>query len=169
VRRRTCTISKVTSVVMGVHLLWLLLSSIGTLTIPPLSAVAVNNVATGTIDGNLSTRDRDQWSFPLLIREGGSTLEGDLQMLGRFLLTDMRAYSSAILQLGKIESSSSRDSHILDDNGGTRSLVLDRSRSIGEGAAGASIQARRRSRHERTSAEDKRCDLHGDHFKDGRE
>jgi hypothetical protein len=54
------------------------LASIATLSVPPLSTSSINNMASGTVDSDVVARDGDQGTFPLLVAERGSTLEGDL-------------------------------------------------------------------------------------------
>lgn len=63
---------------VGVEELWLGLSSVGALAIPPLRAVAVNDVARSAGDSDIGSGDRDEWAFPLLVAEGSGTLEYDL-------------------------------------------------------------------------------------------
>ena len=63
---------------VGVKGLWLGLATVGALAIPPLGSVEVDDMASGTGDGDVRTRDRDQRSLPLLVAEAGGTLEDDL-------------------------------------------------------------------------------------------
>lgn len=63
---------------VGVEELGLGLASVGALAVPPLGAIAINDVARGAGDSDVSSGDRDQWSLPLLVSEGSGTLEDDL-------------------------------------------------------------------------------------------
>lgn len=63
---------------VGVEELGLGLATVRALAVPPLGAVAIDNVARGAGDGDVSAGDRDQGAFPLLVAEGSGTLEDDL-------------------------------------------------------------------------------------------
>ena len=133
---------------VGVEELWLLLAAVGTLAVPPLSTIAVNNVAGSTLDGDLGTRDRDERTLPFLVAEAGGTLEGN---------------GGSVLELGKVKGGTGGDSDVVQDDRSARGLALDGRGSVRECAAGTSIQARRNSRHKRASAEEERS-FDGNHF-----
>lgn len=63
---------------VGVEEFGLGLATVGPLAIPPLGTVAINDVARGTSDSDVGSRDGDEWAFPLLVAEGSGTLEDDL-------------------------------------------------------------------------------------------
>jgi hypothetical protein len=65
--------------------LWLGLSSIAALAIPPLRAITVNDMTSSTINGDVGTGDRDQGTCPFLVRKSCCTLEGDLMRVRQFL------------------------------------------------------------------------------------
>ena len=67
---------------MGVEELGLGLATVGTLAIPPLGAISVNNVARCTRDGNVAAGNGDQRTLPLLVTEAGGALEDDLGAAG---------------------------------------------------------------------------------------
>ena len=77
-----------------------------------------------------------------LVAEGCSALESDLFYVKCCpLVTPMNGtYASTTLQASQIQSCTSRHSHVLDDDSRARGLALNRSRSIGECAACASIE-----------------------------
>jgi hypothetical protein len=51
---------------------------------------------------------------------------------------------SAIVELGKIESCSSRDDNVVEDDGRTAALVLDSRGSVSKGAASTGFEGRKR-------------------------
>lgn len=63
---------------VGVEELGLLLSAVGSLAVPPASASTVDNMAGCTGDVNVISREADEGTLPLLVSEGGFTLEDDL-------------------------------------------------------------------------------------------
>lgn len=63
---------------VGVEELGLGLASVGALAVPPLGAVAIDDMARGAGDSDVSSGDGDQGAFPLLVSEGSGTLEDDL-------------------------------------------------------------------------------------------
>ena len=63
---------------VGVEELGLGLATVGTLAIPPLGAVAIDDVARGAGDSNVGSGDRDEWALPFLVSEGSGALEDDL-------------------------------------------------------------------------------------------
>lgn len=134
---------------VGVEELGLLLAAVGTLAIPPLGAVTIDNVAGSTLDGDLGTGDRDERTLPLLVTEAGGTLEGD---------------GGSVLELGQVKGGTGGDSDVVQDDGSARGLALDSGGSISECAAGTSIQARGNSRHKRTSAGKEERSFDGNHF-----
>lgn len=82
---------------VGVEELGLGLATVRALAIPPLGAIAIDNVARGAGDGDVSSRDRDQGAFPLLVAEGSGALEDDLvqgrkcqHRVSRFVGSQMR-------------------------------------------------------------------------------
>lgn len=157
-----------TSSVYGKQLayLWLLLSTISALAVPPLCPVAVDDMTASAVDRDLSTRDRNQRAFPLLVSKGGRTLKRNLQSVNDEAKHGHGGtYGRAILQLGEVESGPGRHDHILYDDGIAGSLVLDGSSSISKSAAGAIIQACRGSEDKRTSTKERK-EQHGDHSKE---
>lgn len=65
---------------VGVEELGLGLATVGALAIPPLGTVAINHVARSTGDGDVSSGDGDERTFPLLVTERSGTLEDDLAL-----------------------------------------------------------------------------------------
>ena len=128
--------------------LGLLLATVGALTIPPLLTGTVDNVAAGTDNLEVGSGDRDHGTIPLLVAERSGTLEGD---------------GGTRLQPRQVQSHTGGDSHVLDDNGRARGLVLDGGSSISERAACTSVKAAGSSRDERTSAEKKGGKREGNH------
>lgn len=63
---------------VGREELGLLLATVGSLGVPPASTISVEHGARGTLDGDISSRNRDQGTLPLLVAKSGSTLEDDL-------------------------------------------------------------------------------------------
>jgi hypothetical protein len=82
--------------------LGLRLATVGTLAVPPLGTGTVDNVASGTNDLDVGSRDRDERTLPLLVAECGGTLEG---------------HGGTRLQLRQVQGGSSRNDHVVDDNG----------------------------------------------------
>lgn len=68
---------------MSVEELGLCFASVAALTIPPTCAVAVENGARGTFNGDVGTGDRNERTGPLLVTESGGSLEDDLWKLAR--------------------------------------------------------------------------------------
>lgn len=109
-------------------------------------------MAGGTLNGDLSARDRDQGSFPLLVSEAGGPLEDD---------------SGATVQLRKVESGSSWDSDVVKGNCRAAGLSLDNGSSVCESAAAASLVEVRRSgqgRYNGARAEKKSSKRECNHF-----
>jgi hypothetical protein len=57
---------------------WLGFSTIAALAVPPLRTITVNDMPSSTVNGNVGTGNRDQGTFPFLVRKSCCTLEGDL-------------------------------------------------------------------------------------------
>jgi hypothetical protein len=64
--------------------LWLGLSSIAALAVPPLRAITVNDMAHSTVNGDVCARNRDQGTFPFLVCKSCCTLKGDLMKVRQF-------------------------------------------------------------------------------------
>lgn len=111
---------------VSVEELGLSLSAVGALAVPPLGAVAVNDVSRGSLDGDLGTRDGDQGTRPLLVAEGGGALEDD---------------GGAGVQLGEIKRGASRNRNVVEGDGGARSLGLGDLRSTSRAGEGAAVGA----------------------------
>lgn len=58
--------------------LWLFLASVAALAIPPLGAVAINDMTRSTNNLDSSTRDADQGTCPFFVAKGSGAFEGDL-------------------------------------------------------------------------------------------
>lgn len=65
------------------------LASVATFSVPPIRTSTINEMASGTVDSDVGPRDGDQGSFPLLVAECGSTLEGDLWNVSKGLVRQM--------------------------------------------------------------------------------
>lgn len=63
---------------MGVEHLGLGLSTVAALSIPPLSTVAINDMARCTRNCDVRAADADQRPLPFLVAEGGRSLEDNL-------------------------------------------------------------------------------------------
>lgn len=61
----------------------LLLAAVSAFSVPPASAIAVQQVASGAFDSDLLSGDRDEWAFPLLVVECGLALEDNLRHVGK--------------------------------------------------------------------------------------
>jgi hypothetical protein len=128
--------------------LGLLLATVGALTIPPLLTGTVDKMAAGTGNFEVGPGDRDQGAIPLRVAEGGGTLEGDC---------------GTRLQSCQVQNHFGGDSHVLNDNGRARALVLDGRSCISERAACTGVKAAGSSRDERTSAEKEGGKRKGNH------
>lgn len=133
---------------MGVEELGLRLAAVGALTVPPLGTVTVNNVAGGTLDGDLGTGHRDQRTLPLLVAEAGGAL---------------KCNGGSVLELGKVKGGTGRNSDVVQHDSSARGLALDSRGSVRESAASTSIQARGNSRHKRASAGEEERSFDGNH------
>lgn len=111
---------------MRVEELGLSLATVRALAIPPLCAVAIDDMPRGAVHGDLSTRDGDQGALPLLVAKGSSTLEGD---------------SRASVQLGQVERGTSRDGDVVEDDVCAGSLVLGDICGTGRARKGAATGA----------------------------
>jgi hypothetical protein len=100
---------------VGVEELGLGLATVGTLAIPPSTALAVDDGARSTDDGDVVSRDRNERTSPLLVTKGGRTLEGD---------------GGTSSQAGQIKGGSSRDNGTVDDDARARLLLLE---NVGSG------------------------------------
>lgn len=64
---------------MGVKELGLGLAAVGTFTVPPSLPATVDSVVGCSRDGNVRSRDPNQWAIPLFVAEGGLTAEDNLK------------------------------------------------------------------------------------------
>lgn len=133
---------------VGVEELGLGLAAVGALAVPPLSAVAINDMAAGALDGDLGTGDRDEGALPLLVAEAGGSLEGD---------------GGSVLELGQVEGLASRHGDVVQDDVGARSLGLGDRSGILEGAAGTGFELSRSSSYKGASAEKHSVKVSGNH------
>ena len=104
---------------MGVEELGLFLAAVGSLSVPPAGSIAVES-GTSAIDSDGVTGDGDEGTGPLLVTEGGGTLEDDV---------------GALCKTGQIKGGAGWDSNAVEGDGGARLLVLDGIGSVGESAA----------------------------------
>jgi hypothetical protein len=111
---------------VGIEELWLGLSTVGSLSIPVLGSKTVELVAGGTSDDDISSRDGNERAGPLVVLEGGSTLEDDV---------------STTVESGHIKSSSRWDSDAVESDGSTALLGLGSIHSIGEVARSSSLDS----------------------------
>ena len=102
------------------------LAAIAALAVPPASTVAIQNTASSTGNGDGSTGNADEGSFPLLVAEGSGALENDV---------------GSALQASQVEGGTGRNSNIVKDNGGAGSLGLSGRRSTAGAAEGAGCGA----------------------------
>lgn len=125
--------------VVGVEELGLGLAAVGSLTVPPLGAVAVEDGVGGLGHGDVLTGDTEKGSIPLLVLPGGGSLEGDLEcLLGLGLLLGLGgdAYGGAVVEVLQVKGLTSRDGDVLEDDVGARGLALGGGGRISEGAGG---------------------------------
>ena len=104
---------------MGVEHLGLGLATVGALGVPPTGSISVES-GTSAVDGDVVTRDGDKGTLPLLVAEGGGTLEYNV---------------GALLEVGQVEGGAGRDGNVVEGDGGARLLVLDGIGGVGESAA----------------------------------
>lgn len=112
---------------MGVEELRLGLSAVAALAIPPASAVAIEDTASGTGDGDGCTRNTDERTSPLLVAEGSGALKDDV---------------GTALQASQVEGGSGRNGDVVEDNSGAGSLGLGRrcsTASTAEGTGGGAL------------------------------
>lgn len=64
--------------IVGIEELWLGLSTIGSLAVPPALSTAVDGVVGSTGNDDVGAGDTDERSIPLLVAEGSLALEDDL-------------------------------------------------------------------------------------------
>jgi hypothetical protein len=76
---------------VSVEHLGLGLATVSALGVPPTGSISVES-GTSAVDGDVVTRDRDERTLPLLVAEGGGTLEDDV---------------GALLQIGQVEGGAS--------------------------------------------------------------
>lgn len=127
---------------MGTEELGLGLATVAALAIPPALTLTVNGVAIGTFDEKVVSSEGDQGTFPGIIAKGSLSLEDDLYCVRKSPYLENRiTYMSAILELGKIKSSASRDGNVVEDNGRAATLALDSRSSISKGAAGTGLNS----------------------------
>ena len=111
---------------VGIEELGLGLAAVGALAVPPLGAIAVDDMSRCSLDGDLGARDGDQGTGPLLVAEGGGTLEDD---------------GGSILELGQIKGSAGRDGNVVEGDGRARGLGLGDSGSTGRARESAAVGA----------------------------
>lgn len=104
---------------VGVEELGLGLATVGALGVPPAGSITIES-GTSTVDGDLVASDGDEGAVPLLVAEGGGTLEDDVG-LG--------------LEASQVKSGAGRDGNVVESDGGASLLVLDSRSSVGEGTA----------------------------------
>jgi len=104
---------------VGVEELGLGLATVGALGVPPAGSIAIES-GTSAIDGDVVARDGDERALPLLVTEGGGTLEDDV---------------GALREVGQVEGGAGRDSDVVEGDGGARLFVLDGISGVGESAA----------------------------------
>lgn len=112
---------------VGGEELGLRFATVGALGVPVLLAEAVQRRAGGTLDGDASTGNGQQGSLPLLVAEGGLSLEDDL---------------GVVLQAGEVQGSSCGDLNVLEGDGRAGSLLLHGvggTAGAGESAAGGAL------------------------------
>lgn len=64
---------------VGVEELGLGLAAVGSLAVPPAGTATVDDMAGSTVHLDVLTGEADEGTLPLLVTEGGLTLEGDLK------------------------------------------------------------------------------------------
>jgi hypothetical protein len=104
---------------VGVEELGLFLAAVGALSVPPAGSVTIES-GTSAVDGDGIAGDGDEGTSPLLVTEGGGTLEDDVGTLGK---------------TGQVKGGAGRDGNAVEGDGGARLLVLDGRGGIGESAA----------------------------------
>lgn len=67
---------------VDIHELGLGLAAVRALAVPPARALAINHGILGSGDGEAGTTEADERALPLLVAEGGGTLEGNLGVVG---------------------------------------------------------------------------------------
>jgi len=95
---------------VSVEELGLLLATVGALAVPPSATLTVEDGAGSTNDGELVTGDGDERTSPLLVAEGGGTLESN---------------SGTGVQASQVKSGTGRDNSIADDDAGAGLLLLE--------------------------------------------
>ena len=140
---------------VGVEELRLGLAAVGSLAVPPAGTATVDDMAGSTVDLDVLTGEADEGTLPLLVTEGGLTLEGDL---------------GAALEVGQIKSLTSGDLDVVKDDAGAGLLAGLSSRSGGEGAGRTALNELSRSSGSRrgggdgSSAEGEHRQNGGTHF-----
>ena len=110
---------------MGVEHLGLGLATVGALGVPPTGSISVES-GTSAVDGDVVTRDGDKGTLPLLVAEGGGTLEDNV---------------GALLEVGQVEGGASRNDEVAEGDGRARLLVLDGVGGTAGAAEGAAVGA----------------------------
>lgn len=118
------------------------LATVGALGVPVFLTQAVQRRAGGTLDSDASTGDGEKRSLPLLVAEGGLSLEDDL---------------GVVLDLGEVQGGSCRDLEVLEGDGRAGSLLLH---GVG-GTAGAGEGAARGALHNVVGLHDRGGRCHG--------
>lgn len=101
------------------YLLGLGLASIAALAIPPGWTTTVDEMARSTGDGDLGSADADERTRPLLVSEGGGSLEGD---------------GGSVIQARQVERGTGWNGNVVQDDGAARRLGLG---DVGSGREGA--------------------------------
>ena len=104
---------------MGVEELGLFLAAVGALSVPPAGSVTIES-GTSAVDGEGVAGDGDEGTGPLLVTEGGGTLEDNV---------------GTLVETGQVKSGAGRDRNVVEGDGGARLLALDGSGGVGESAA----------------------------------
>lgn len=118
------------------------LATVGALGVPVLLTQTIQRRAGGTLDSDAGTGNGKKRALPLLVAEGGLSLEDDL---------------GVVLHLGEVQGGSCRDLEVLEGDGRAGSLLLH---GVG-GTAGAGESAARGALHNVVSLHDGGWRCHG--------
>lgn len=121
---------------VDIHELGLGLATVGALTVPPAGALAVNHGILGSGDGEAGPTETDERALPLLVAEGGGTLEGDLRVVGG--IREVQGLTGGNLDV------------LQHDVGALRDTLRSR-RGVSEGAGACALGEVRRTRRGRGS------------------
>lgn len=113
---------------MGVEHLGFGLSTVAALSIPPLSTIAIDDMARCTRNGDVCAADADERALPFLVAEGGCSLENDLVNKGKLVCSSnpvflmwisMHTYVGTGLQASQVQCGTGRNSNVVQCNGRT--------------------------------------------------